>query len=299
MPYHLADARSDAHEFLETPWLRAPKEVGCALSASLLVSPLVSIIDKAMVQPVTGATQFMKAVGSASGELVKQPKAFFNGISFRLTTVVYFGTYAAANLSELYLDRCEVLEEKKRRDVKVGSASVANIGLLAWRDSIFAREFTGGNIKPKTTPPRTISMFAMRDCATMFATFYLAPKAGHYLIEEHGMNRHAAEISTAIAVPVLTQILTAPIHIHAMDYYSRPVVSTGERLETIKNEFGKVSFARGLRILPAFGIGSYVNNKFRELLIRQSNEDLLLSRKVTKIIEKQAKLMKKMTYYIR
>jgi hypothetical protein len=69
-----------------------------------------------------------------------------------------------------------------------------------------------------------------------------------------------------------------------LDYYNRPVATTGERVQRIKQEMGKVCFARGLRILPAFGIGSYSNNKFRELFIRQPNEELLLSRRITRRI---------------
>jgi hypothetical protein len=53
-------------------------------------------------------------------------------------------------------------------------------------------------------------------------------------------------------------------------------------MSQIKKELGKVCFARGLRILPAFGIGSYSNNKFRELTIRQPNEELLLTRRITR-----------------
>ena len=66
MAYHLADAKATTHEFLEKPWMRGPKEVGCALAASLIVSPLVSIMDKAMVQEISGSKQFMQALGSAS-----------------------------------------------------------------------------------------------------------------------------------------------------------------------------------------------------------------------------------------
>jgi hypothetical protein len=72
------------------------------------------------------------------------------------------------------------------------------------------------------------------------------------------------------------------LHIHALDYYSRPTATNAERFVRIKEEMGKVCFARGLRILPAFGIGSYSNNKFREWFIRQPDEELLLSRQLTR-----------------
>jgi len=286
MPYHFADAAYDTHQFLEGPYMRVPKELGCAFTASALVSPIVSIMDKAMVQPITGLGAFFGSMGLACKEMVYTPKKFFGGLSFRLTLIVYFGTYAVANVSEAAMDYYNIREEEKRKQIKVSAASAANISLLAWRDSVFAREFSGGAAPavPKKTPLRTISLFATRDFFTMAATFYAAPKAAKWLIKEHDVNREVAELSMALAIPVATQVLTAPLHIHAMDCYNRPVAT--DRMAQIQKEFSKIAFARGLRILPAFGIGSYSNNKFRELTIRQPNEDLLLTRKVTKLIQR-------------
>jgi hypothetical protein len=212
------------------------------------------------------------------------PRQFLNGLSFRLTFLVYFGTYAVANLSEAALDFYKVKQEETRKLYKVSAASTANIGLLAWRDSVFAREFSGPGVAKKATPAGTIAGFAVRDCATMAATFYFAPKATEYLILEHDVNRHMAEIGCSLSIPVLSQFVTAPVHIAALDKYNRPDATTAERVVQIKKEFGKVCFARGLRILPAFGIGSFSNNKFRELTIRQPNEELLLTRRITRRI---------------
>jgi len=283
MSYHLADASPFTHQFLEGPYSRVPKELGCAFTASFLVSPLVSIIDKAIVKEISGIGSLMMDMGAATKEMIVKPRAFFNGLSFRLTFIVYFGTYAVANLSEAALDYYKIKDEETRKGWKVSMASIANIGLLAWRDSVFAREFSGSGTKPPAkTPVRTISLFAARDCATMAATFYFAPKACEYLVMEHDYNKNMAEIGTSLSIPVISQFITAPIHIHALDYFNRPVASTAERMARIKEEMGKVCFARGLRILPAFGIGSYSNNKFRELTIRQPNEELLLSRRITR-----------------
>uniref|UniRef100_A0A7S1UU47 Uncharacterized protein n=1 Tax=Grammatophora oceanica TaxID=210454 RepID=A0A7S1UU47_9STRA len=285
MPHHLADASFTAHEFLEGPYARVPKEIGCAFTASLLVSPLVSIIDKAIVQEITGVGSLMKSMGVACKEMVVKPKIFFNGLSFKMTFLVYFGTYAVANLSEAALDYYQTRDEGTRKFYKVGSASAANIGLLAWRDSVFARAFAApGGKPPSTTPMRTIALFAARDSATMAATFYFAPKCADYLVTEHDWDPELSEVSTALAVPVLSQFLTAPIHIHALDYYNRPVASMADRMSRISKELYAVCFARGLRVLPAFGIGSYSNNKFRELTIRQPNEELLLKTKITRRI---------------
>jgi len=215
-----------------------------------------------------------------------QPTKFLTSKPFVLTFTVYFGTYAVANLSELMLDTYKVKDDKQRKTMKVSAASVANIGLLAWRDAIFARDAAvATGVKKPSTPLRSLGLFAVRDGATMYSTFYVAPSMAEYFVKEHGVERNTAELSCALMIPMITQVLTAPIHIHAMDYFNKPEATTAQRIEAIKSEFNTVSFARGLRILPAFGIGSFSNNKFRELFIRQTDEDKLLQRRVTRFIE--------------
>jgi hypothetical protein len=276
------------HHFMEHAIERAPKEVGCALAASLLVSPLVSIIDKCIVQDISGTEQFMKAITGAAKEMVFTPRKFFGGLSFRLTAIVYFGTYAVANLSELVLDVNRIEGDQERKSMKVAASSVANIGLLAWRDSVFAREFSAATPK-HATPMRTLGLFAARDASTMYATFYAAPAAAEYLQDEYGVERYTAELSMALAIPVATQVVTAPLHIHAMDFYAKPDATTAERLAAIKKEFPTVSFARGFRILPAFGIGSFSNNRFREYLIRHDwdPEPLPLKKRITNMLPRK------------
>mmetsp|Transcript_10139 Transcript_10139/g.23463 ORF Transcript_10139/g.23463 Transcript_10139/m.23463 type:complete len:320 (-) Transcript_10139:205-1164(-) len=270
----------------EQRWARAPKEVACALAASVLVSPLVSVIDKCMVQDIPGIGAFFRAAGSACSDMVYKPKQFFGGLSFRLTVVVYFGTYAVANLSEWVLDEMKVKQDTQRKQVKVSAASVANVGLLAWRDSVFARVFANPGAAKKSTPMRTIGMFAMRDSLTMGATFYGAPLASNYLKKERDWHPEVAEFLMALTIPAITQVLTAPIHIHAMDYFNRPgTLPLSERIDNIKSEFPKISLFRALRILPAFGIGSYSNNKFREFFIKQDDLDLLLAHRVTQMMQ--------------
>lgn len=278
------DVSSQTHHFVEKAMERAPKEVACAFAASCLVSPIVSIIDKCIVQDISGTSQFLKAVGVATKDMFHQPKPFFGGLSFRFTWFVYFGTFATANLTELALDANRIRRDEQRKKAKVATSGVANISLLAWRDSVFAREFGSGKA-PASTPFRTIGLFAVRDMATMYATFYLAPQIAKHVRREYGIERNTAELTCALGIPALMQIVTAPLHIHAMDYYNVRSASWTQRWTTMQKEFGTVSFARSVRILPAFGIGSFSNNKFREFFIRQENEDLLLSRRVTVLLE--------------
>ncbi len=103
----------------------------------------------------------------------------------------------------------------------------------------------------------------------MWATFYGAPRLANYLIEKKNWNKNPAQLATAFGVPVATQVVTAPIHILAIDLFNRPDAT--DRLAKIRSEFFKVCFARTMRIIPAFGLGSYMNNMFRETFIRHGH----------------------------
>lgn len=278
--WNFADSHADTHQFHEDGWVRAPKEVACAAAASALVSPLVSVVDKCLVQKISGTSQFMKAVSSATKHMATAPGAFFGGLGFRLTFAVYFGTYAVANMSELALDVQRVTDDELRKEGKVAASGVANVGLLAWRDSVFARVYS--NSPPRPTPLRSLTCFAIRDMSTMYATFYLAPRAAEILKEKHGWEGNAAELSMALAIPAFMQLVTAPFHIHAMDFYANPEsLPIRDRLNVVRKDIGTVFFARGFRILPAFGIGSFSNNKFREMFIHQSGDvELPLGKKL-------------------
>ena len=72
------DAHGDSHDFAETAMRRAPKEIFCAAAASLLVSPIVSIIDKSIVVAGPGKGEFAKAMMDQTKEMFVKPKAFLH-----------------------------------------------------------------------------------------------------------------------------------------------------------------------------------------------------------------------------
>ena len=103
----------------------------------------------------------------------------------------------------------------------------------------------------------TFGLFAVGDAATMYSSFHLTPGTADYIHHEHGVERNVASLSMALAIPMVTQVSTTPIYIQAMDYYQNRKATMNQRMEVFHTEFSTVSFAHGLRILPAFGIGSF------------------------------------------
>src|SRR3989338_11364399 len=98
----------------------------------------------------------------------------------------------------------------------------------------------------------------------MLSTFYIAPRVAQYFQQNHQLE---LGLACALAVPALTQLVTVPFHVAAFDLYNRPDASFSERLLVIKREYFKVAFGRTIRVIPAFGLGSYTNTLLRSRLI--------------------------------
>lgn len=286
--WFLGDFHSNTHHFRESVASRGPKEVASALVTSLLISPWVAIVDGAIVQAVAGKKSFGSAVACSLRELILTPRTFLRSRPFVLTACVYFGTFGTANLTELALDENRITDDDSRQLYKFSATSISNLGLLMWRDSALARQLRGlSPSSPRALSFRTLGLFAGRDSGTMYAMFCLAPALANRLISDHGMDRNMAELGSAVAVPMLVQFITAPLHIYAFDLYNRPIASNHRRAHIIRECFSSVALVRSFRILPAFGLGSFANNRFREWFIKQENEDLLLSRKVTTLFDRR------------
>lgn len=277
MPHHLPQPNSFKSELSNAGLCkRVASELVAASLAALAASPLVTVIDKSLVQEISQQKTFVVALKEAASKMLTQPKSFFFGTPFLFTLAVYQVTYSAANLSETFLDYKKVEDLETRKTVKVSLAATANISMLSWRDAAFAKRYASStssnnnnNSSIKRVPMKSLGLFATRDFATMYATFYIAPKTALYLQERFGVAKISSELGCALSVPAAMQVVTAPLHILSFDLYQRQDSSTTyrSRLQKVKEEMPKTCFGRCFRILPAFGLGSFTNTRLREFLI--------------------------------
>ncbi len=259
MPTHLAQV-DEAHKNFSYP-RRILYETVAATVASVLVSPLVSIIDQSIVKRVTTEAPLGRVMMDEFKFMVQKPRAFASSPTFVMTVIVYWGTYMAANLSQVFADYASIQQKKT---TKVLGATVANVSLLAWRDSRMVRLFGVGN---PTVPQVTRVLFGVRDFSTMMATFYAAPAVARHISMTHGTHRPSTELMCALVIPTVVQAITSPIHMIAIDLSNRP--NATDRIARMVSEYRSVTFGRCLRILPAFGLGSRTNTILREKLYEQ------------------------------
>lgn len=101
------------------------------------------------------------------------------------------------------------------------------------------------------------------------ASFNLKHKVRHYLQDEQGFGHNEAEIISSFAVPMAAQFFTTPLHILAIDIFNNPMATFRERLGAIRCRYVPVCSGLMLRIIPAFGVGGYINDVINEGLAGQ------------------------------
>ena len=234
------------------------------MTAALAVSPLVSIIDKAITTNASGLEPLVPAVVNGLKTFFFRPVYFLKQPSFLLIWGVFSGTYAVANTVESLAGRSEI----DPLYPKFLCSAITNVSLSVAKDYAFARMFGKGPIKPM--PRTSLGIFATRDSMTILASFTLPPIIAGELVNKLAFTPKNADITAQLIAPVSMQIFSSPLHIFGLDLYNKAGsdVKLSERLLFIKQEYLKTLMARMSRIFPAFGIGGVLNKQLK----RQGHE---------------------------
>jgi hypothetical protein len=66
--------------------------------------------------------------------------------------------------------------------------------------------------------------------------------------------------------PPFPQLFSTPVHILALDKFEHPSSEVRSRVAAIARGFVSVCTGRMMRVIPAFGVGNYLNTTFKETL---------------------------------
>jgi hypothetical protein len=242
-------------EFLQTPFKMPLYEIGSALVSSAAVAPAMTVIDTAVVR-----SQFLNKSFAVSCKDSLQD--YSRGrIPFRTPFSIMFGvysaTYATANLTELACRSAGV-------DYKIPTivmASIANITAIAYKDKEFARMF--GSSAKKVFPKLSFGLFALRDSITIASSFVAKKDFMEYLESRFGVEHKVADLVASLTVPMAAQIMSTPILILSLDLFTTPRASLIERIKSIFSKYPSVCAGRMFRVVPAFGIGGFINDMIR------------------------------------
>ncbi|KAI9095134.1 hypothetical protein DFS34DRAFT_187196 [Phlyctochytrium arcticum] len=232
-----------------------------ALSAALLVTPIVTVIDRSIfihARPDAQHTSLIRIILNGFSAMFARPKAFVRDPAFRWVLALYVGTYSVANA-------VEELGNQGAYDPALPTflaASATNVTLNVLKDRYLTRAL--GSLPCHNISPATYSLYAGRDMLTVFASFTLPPLLVPTLTEKLSLGPKEAALYAQFLAPVGIQTLSAPLHLLGMDIYNRRGASFGQRWKFLCQNYWSTTGFRMARKIPAFGLGGVTNSWLRE-----------------------------------
>jgi hypothetical protein len=160
--------------------------------------------------------------------------------------------------------------------ITFATTMLANVPLALWKDIRFAQIYGFGKASDaktgNSTPLRqnrsiaraAAAIFLVRDGVTIFGSFTLAPWLSAAIPDKLAAHPQVKPIITQLTVPVLTQLVATPLHLLALDMYTRQYhVPLVERVKRSQQYLASSTLTRCVRIIPAFGVGCLTNMELR------------------------------------
>ncbi|KAL2193451.1 hypothetical protein P885DRAFT_72254 [Corynascus similis CBS 632.67] len=255
--------------------LRLGADLVSAASAAVMVAPIISIIDRSIMENASGRRPLVESLKSSFQMLLRTPHRVVFSKPFALIFALYGGTYLTANTLDTATSTARALPATHVTSgtAKFAASSAANIGICIYKDQVFVRLFGPPGVTPRPVALPSYLLFAARDCLTIFASFNVPPLLGPVLSRHVGdeVQRYVSGQTMAqFAAPAAVQLVSTPIHLWGLDVYNRPgVTSWRDRWAVVSKNWAVSTAARICRIVPAFGVGGVVNFKVRKNLMQQ------------------------------
>ncbi|TQS34040.1 hypothetical protein Golomagni_05595 [Golovinomyces magnicellulatus] len=252
---------------------RIGADLAASCSAAACVAPLVTVIDKAIMQNASGQATLFSSLATSCSTFLRRPHRIVFSRPFFLITLLYGGTYLAANT----VDTLSAITTNQPASSitsgvsKFAASSTANICLCLFKDAKFA-QFFGPSGPPRPFPSSSFALFIMRDYLTIFASFNVPPLLGplisHQLDPKSQLLLDGQTVAQ-FAAPAFVQLLNTPLHLLGLDLYNRQgaTIRWSQRWATVRKNWAISAAARMCRILPAFGIGGVLNAGVRKNLM--------------------------------
>ncbi|KAI8818820.1 uncharacterized protein EV422DRAFT_569476 [Fimicolochytrium jonesii] len=239
-----------------------PLDLFAAVTSALLVSPLVLIIDRAIVinSVPHSNTTLSQAMWAGLVGLVRRPGQFVRDRGFGWVVGLYVGTYAVANGVEV-VGHAGLYDPAMPKFV---AASGVNVALNLLKDRHLAT--TCGPLPSHPVSLASFTLFGLRDTVTVFSSFILPPIIVPHLITHLRCTEREAAVMAQFMAPVAMQVVSTPAHLLGLDLYNRPLPSTTphQRWQAVRANYLSTTVFRMARKIPAFGLGGACNGLIRE-----------------------------------
>ncbi|KAJ5774258.1 hypothetical protein N7457_009154 [Penicillium paradoxum] len=253
-------------------------DLAAATISASLVTPAVAVIDRSLVEQASFKQPILRGLRRHALGALRQPGLFVFQRPFGIVWALYAATYSVANVTDTISRKLEITAAGT---ITFATTMLANVPLALWKDIRFAQEYGTGRgpdaKAPKGCMPQTsvplqnkslaraaAAVFLVRDGVTIFGSFTLAPWLSNAIPDGLATHPHAKPIITQLTVPVLTQFVATPLHLLALDMYTRQYTMPFlERVKYSQQYLPSSTLLRCVRIIPAFGIGCLTNMELR------------------------------------
>ncbi|KAJ3237085.1 hypothetical protein HDU81_009965 [Chytriomyces hyalinus] len=151
-------------------------DVVAGLSTSLLVAPVVAIIDKSIISSASGRSSMMHSLADGFLSLARNPVRYVGKRSVLAVYAIFAGTYVTNNVVETIC----LHEHVPPTLPKFLLSSAVNVTICAWKDALYTKWYA--TVAPKPIPRASYALFALRDTMTI-STAFVAPAMGLEWVE--------------------------------------------------------------------------------------------------------------------
>ncbi|KAJ5747996.1 uncharacterized protein N7511_009692 [Penicillium nucicola] len=303
LPFGIHRTRSRMAELLAA-------DVLVAAGSATLITPAVMIFDRLVVEKSFHNQPLFPAFRRHLWFSITQPATFLTSRPSLLVWSLYTATFATANASETILGKWYPhIDHAIAGMTTFASTFIVNSSVGIWKDVKFAQLFGQPKTAPTPTPtstptptassttqktsakpnpiPPTVrsigrtriplatySAFLLRDGLTIFGSFSLPAMVSASIPDSVASQEYLKILIAQLAIPASIQLISTPIHLLGLDLYNRPqVMPTKERVSRVSRDWIGASLLRMCRIIPAFGIGGFVNTEGRLYLHEKAEAD--------------------------
>ncbi|RKK67478.1 hypothetical protein BFJ69_g14480 [Fusarium oxysporum] len=220
-----------------------------AMVASAFVAPSVVLLDRALVEKSSFNQPIIEGLRRHSQNCLKKPGSFIFSRPFGIVWVLYAVTFGTANATETVASR---LKSTTISSLSFIPISLVNVPLGIWKDLKLAQIYSAqpterANVRQvvKRVSRASMTAFLIRDSATMFGSFTLPTLLASAVPDSVFASPHGKIMATQTTVPILSQIVSTPVHLLGLDYYNRNSGATVvERLSRIRADIMPATVVR-------------------------------------------------------
>lgn len=202
-------------------------ETVAALLTAASVAPAIAIVDQSIFSSASGRESMMRCIVRETMRLVRSPVQMLRSPSVRWICAVYGTTYTVANVGEsLYMryfahDDGHVSAKDETATVKFVLTSTANVTMSVAKDRAFAHMFGAVGHAVHAVPISAMSLFALRDCITVGASFTLVPTVTSWVQSQFNLSHKRADTVAQLVTPCAAQvsILSEPLGLVVIDRF--------------------------------------------------------------------------------